>query len=135
MALLPPGHESGRAIPQKALACASRRLQRSPWTCLLTQPQGTLSSRLVENYDIDFISTGDVLRHEIAAKSDVGREAEKVVASGGESVAGLLLQLRIHAAPSLVRHSTEFPHRNVAIGALSVTPLGRPSRWGREVRR
>lgn len=46
--------------------------------------QGTLSSRLVENYDIDFISTGDVLRHEIAAGSDVGKEAEKVVASGGE---------------------------------------------------
>lgn len=39
--------------------------------------------RLVKNYDIAFISTGDVLRHEIAAQSEVGRKVEKIVAAGG----------------------------------------------------
>ncbi|KIR31894.1 adenylate kinase [Cryptococcus deuterogattii MMRL2647] len=35
-------------------------------------------------YDISFVSTGDVLRKEIAAKSEVGRKAEAIVASGDE---------------------------------------------------
>ena len=41
--------------------------------------------RLVQQYDISFVSTGDVLRKEIVAKSEVGRKAEEVVASGGRS--------------------------------------------------
>jgi len=40
-------------------------------------------SRLVKDYDIAFVSTGDVLRKEIMAKSEVGKRAEEVVASGG----------------------------------------------------
>jgi hypothetical protein len=40
--------------------------------------------RLVKQYDIAFVSTGDVLRKEIMAKSEVGRKAEEVVAKGGE---------------------------------------------------
>lgn len=42
--------------------------------------------RLVQAYDVAFVSTGDVLRREIAAKSPVGRKAEAVVASGGGSM-------------------------------------------------
>lgn len=38
----------------------------------------------MEQYDIAFVSTGDVLRKEIMAKSDVGKKAEEVVARGGE---------------------------------------------------
>jgi adenylate kinase family enzyme len=43
-----------------------------------------LIDRLVEQYDVSFVSTGDVLRKEIMAKSEVGRKAEAVVASGGQ---------------------------------------------------
>jgi adenylate kinase family enzyme len=39
--------------------------------------------RLVKDYDIAFVSTGDVLRKEIMAKSEVGKRAEEVVANGG----------------------------------------------------
>jgi adenylate kinase family enzyme len=39
----------------------------------------------VKDYDISFVSTGDVLRKEIAAKTEVGKKAEQVVASGGKS--------------------------------------------------
>lgn len=46
--------------------------------------KGTLSARLVQKYDLHFISTGDVLRKEIMQGSEIGREAEEVVKSGGE---------------------------------------------------
>jgi hypothetical protein len=49
-------------------------------------------SRLVKDYDIAFVSTGDVLRKEIMAKSEVGKRAEEVVASGGGSSHYLTIQ-------------------------------------------
>ncbi|RSH88032.1 uncharacterized protein EHS24_000556 [Apiotrichum porosum] len=55
--------------------------------------KGTLSSRLIKSHDIAFVSTGDVLRHEIRSKSDVGRKAEKVVAAGGLVSDELMLEL------------------------------------------
>ncbi|OCH94931.1 ADK-domain-containing protein [Obba rivulosa] len=45
--------------------------------------KGTLSARLVKNYDILSLSTGDMLRQHIAEKTDVGRMAEEIVAAGG----------------------------------------------------
>ncbi|WVR04524.1 hypothetical protein IAU60_001528 [Kwoniella sp. DSM 27419] len=55
--------------------------------------KGTLSARLVRDYDIAFVSTGDVLRKEIAAKSEVGRKAEEVVATGGLVSDELMLEI------------------------------------------
>lgn len=46
--------------------------------------RGVADNRLVQAYDLSFVSTGDVLRREIAARSSVGRKAEAIVASGGE---------------------------------------------------
>jgi adenylate kinase family enzyme len=51
-------------------------------------------SRLVKDYDIAFVSTGDVLRKEIMAKSEVGKRAEEVVANGGESMNYLTIQYK-----------------------------------------
>jgi len=45
--------------------------------------KGTLSARLVKKYDIITLSTGDLLRQHIAERSEVGREAEEIVAQGG----------------------------------------------------
>ncbi|WWD07832.1 hypothetical protein V865_005938 [Kwoniella europaea PYCC6329] len=55
--------------------------------------KGTLSARLVKEYDIAFVSTGDVLRKEIAAGSEVGKKAEAVVASGGLVSDELMLEI------------------------------------------
>ncbi|RSH83777.1 hypothetical protein EHS25_005392 [Saitozyma podzolica] len=55
--------------------------------------KGTLSARLVKQYDIAFVSTGDVLRKEIMAKSEVGRKAEEVVAKGGLVSDELMLEI------------------------------------------
>ncbi|KAF8892540.1 adenylate kinase-domain-containing protein [Infundibulicybe gibba] len=44
--------------------------------------KGTLSARLVNKYDILSLSTGDLLRQHIAERTDVGREAEEIVAQG-----------------------------------------------------
>ncbi|ODO09010.1 hypothetical protein I350_02605 [Cryptococcus amylolentus CBS 6273] len=48
---------------------------------------------LIEHYDIAFVSTGDVLRKEIAAKSEVGKKAEAIVASGGLVSDELMLEI------------------------------------------
>ncbi|ORX34437.1 adenylate kinase-domain-containing protein [Kockovaella imperatae] len=55
--------------------------------------QGTLSARLVKEYDIAFVSTGDVLRKEIAAKSKVGQRAEALVAKGDLVPDELMLEI------------------------------------------
>jgi len=45
--------------------------------------KGTLSAMLVKKYDIMALSTGDLLRQHIAERTEVGREAEDIVAQGG----------------------------------------------------
>ncbi|KAH7914683.1 adenylate kinase [Hygrophoropsis aurantiaca] len=44
--------------------------------------KGTLSARLVKKYDILSLSTGDLLRQHIAERTDIGRQAEEIVAQG-----------------------------------------------------
>ena len=45
--------------------------------------KGTQSARLVEAYGCVHVSTGDVLRAAVAEGSELGREAEAVIAAGG----------------------------------------------------
>lgn len=45
--------------------------------------KGTLTARLVKKYDILSISTGDLLRQHIAERTEVGLQAEEIVAHGG----------------------------------------------------
>lgn len=45
--------------------------------------KGTQSERLIETYKLFYISTGDMLRKEIAEKSQLGLEAKNIIASGG----------------------------------------------------
>lgn len=45
--------------------------------------KGTLAQRLVKKYDLVAVSTGDLLRQHIAERTDIGREAEDIVARGG----------------------------------------------------
>lgn len=45
--------------------------------------KGTLTARLVKKYDVVSLSTGDLLRRHIDRRTEVGREAEEIVASGG----------------------------------------------------
>jgi len=45
--------------------------------------KGTLSARLVKKYNVNFVSAGDLLRQNIADKTEIGRMAESIMASGG----------------------------------------------------
>ncbi|KAJ7097813.1 adenylate kinase [Mycena belliarum] len=44
--------------------------------------KGTLTARLVKKYDILSLSTGDLLRQHIAERTEIGRQAEQIVAQG-----------------------------------------------------
>ncbi|KAG8853387.1 hypothetical protein FRB96_008177 [Tulasnella sp. 330] len=55
--------------------------------------KGTLSGRLMEKYDIKFLSTGDILRQHIKDQTEVGRAAEAIVAQGGLMPDELMLKL------------------------------------------
>ncbi len=45
--------------------------------------KGTQSEFLIKEYNLHYISTGDLLRKEIAAESRLGLEAKNIIASGG----------------------------------------------------
>ncbi|KAG9318690.1 adenylate kinase-domain-containing protein [Chiua virens] len=45
--------------------------------------KGTIAARLSQKYDITTISTGDLLRQHITQRTDIGRQAEGIVAAGG----------------------------------------------------
>ncbi len=45
--------------------------------------KGTQSQKLLEKYNLTYISTGDILRSEIAAKSELGLKAKNIIAAGG----------------------------------------------------
>jgi len=55
--------------------------------------KGTLSTRLVNKYDILALSTGDLLRQHIIEKSEVGIRAEDIVAHGGLLPDDLMLKV------------------------------------------
>ena len=45
--------------------------------------KGTLTLRLAQKYDILTLSTGDLLRQQIQEQTEVGKEAEAIIARGG----------------------------------------------------
>lgn len=45
--------------------------------------KGTQSQALIERYNLFYISTGDLLRKELAAQTPLGKAAENIIASGG----------------------------------------------------
>ena len=45
--------------------------------------KGTLSNKLVQKYDVEPISTGDLLRAHVRARTEIGLRAENIMASGG----------------------------------------------------
>jgi adenylate kinase len=45
--------------------------------------KGTQSEFLIKNYNLYYISTGDLLRKELADNTKLGQEAQSIIASGG----------------------------------------------------
>ncbi|KAG8970815.1 hypothetical protein FRC03_000032 [Tulasnella sp. 419] len=63
--------------------------------------KGTLSGRLMEKYDMHFLSTGDILRQHIKDKTEVGKVAEAIVAQGGLLPDDLMIKLLSSSLSSL----------------------------------
>jgi adenylate kinase len=55
--------------------------------------KGTLAARLSKRFDILTISTGDLLRQHISERTEIGRQAEEIVAAGGLLPDGIMLDL------------------------------------------
>ena len=55
--------------------------------------KGTQSERLIENYDLFYISTGEILRKELKAKTRLGLEAQEIIAAGGLVSDEIIVQL------------------------------------------
>ncbi|KAF9246304.1 adenylate kinase [Melanogaster broomeanus] len=55
--------------------------------------KGTLAAHLSKRFDISAISTGDLLRRHISERTEIGRQAEEIVAAGGLLPDGIMLDL------------------------------------------
>ena len=67
--------------------------------------KGTQSASLVEEFNLFYISTGDLLRRELAAETKLGLEAKSVIASGGLVSDEIIVQL-------IEKTITEHPEAN-----------------------
>lgn len=90
--------------------------------------KGTLSSRLMAKYNVRFLSAGDLLRQHIAEKSDIGKEAEAIVAQGGlvpDEMITEIVSERLDALNGQHWILDGFP-RTLAQGKLLDEHLGQP---------
>lgn len=55
--------------------------------------KGTQSKKLLDKYNLTYISTGDILRSEIVAGSDLGQEAKNIIEAGGLVSDELVVQI------------------------------------------
>ncbi|MFO7864838.1 MAG: adenylate kinase [Salinivirgaceae bacterium] len=55
--------------------------------------KGTQSKRLIEKYNLTYISTGDILRDEIAAGTALGMKAKSVIEKGGLASDEIIVQI------------------------------------------
>lgn len=44
--------------------------------------KGTQAAFLIDSYGYNHVSTGDLLRHEISSKSEIGQKVEGIMAAG-----------------------------------------------------
>ena len=55
--------------------------------------KGTQSKKLLDKYHLTYISTGEILRSEIDANSDLGQEAKSIIEAGGLVPDELVVQI------------------------------------------
>lgn len=55
--------------------------------------KGTQSKMLLEKYNLTYISTGDLLRQEITAKTEIGKEVKAIIEKGGLASDEIIVQL------------------------------------------
>lgn len=79
-------HIGGGAIFQRRLFASQARKALGPFRALILGPpgggKGTLSARLCADFDLVHLSSGDVLRSQIDAKTDVGVKAKSFMNEG-----------------------------------------------------
>ncbi|KAL7415893.1 adenylate kinase-domain-containing protein [Mrakia frigida] len=102
---------SGTATPSLTIASGFEGAQEPGLRMVLFgkpgSGKGTLSQKVLDTYpDVNLVSVGDVLRKEIAAKTEVGRHAESLVARGEFVPDEVMLQIALNALAPL--HSSHW---------------------------
>ncbi|MBC8147587.1 MAG: adenylate kinase, partial [Bacteroidetes bacterium] len=65
--------------------------------------KGTQSQYLIEKYNLTYISTGDILRQEMADKTDLGLKAKNIIEQGGlvdNELIVLILERKLRSLPN-----------------------------------
>ncbi|WP_409968948.1 adenylate kinase [Bengtsoniella intestinalis] len=58
--------------------------------------KGTQARKLLQKYSLAYIATGDMLREEVAQKTDLGRQVEEIMHAGGLVSDHLIIQIVDH---------------------------------------
>jgi len=92
-----PLYERRRASMMKKEENSERSQIRKPLRVIMFgkpgSGKGTLSNKLVDKYDVEPISTGDLLRTQVRARTEIGIRAENIMASGGMLDDEIVLQV------------------------------------------
>lgn len=85
-----------RAKPDVDLTIANYRRASAPKVVIAGRPgagKGTQGTRLAQRLNVQYLSTGDLLRHEIAVESALGNAVNRLVAAGRLVPTGLILAI------------------------------------------
>lgn len=85
-----------RGLPDCDAMVADRRGASAPRVVIMGRPgagKGTQGVRLAQRLGVQYLSTGDLLRHEIAIESDLGVAVERLVSAGRLVPTGLMVAM------------------------------------------
>ena len=84
--------------------------------------KGTQSEFLVKKYNLFYISTGDLLRKEMAGKTKLGLEAQSIIATGGLVSDEIIVRSSRKPSPTI-------PAPTVSCSTVFRGPTFRPTSW------
>jgi adenylate kinase len=138
-------------VPGNARECADPTIGEAPRVLMVGRPgagKGTQGVRLAQRLGVQYLSTGDVLRAEVAVGSDLGRRVQDGVAAGELIPSTVILSIveshldgdgyvldgfprTVEQAVAVTSHDALVPHLAIDIAVSPTTALARIVERGR----